>query len=190
MREHIKNKGVLPSIGVLALGVALGAYSLISFYTARVKTEWIMSPYLFPLLLSVFTVLLSVSLFFESKKKPSETKTDSADVADVASKESLQTEEEAQTNAVSEARADSKQRSKFDKLEANPMFMVIGVICSCIAYLFLMQLITFIPATILLLAFLIWLMGERRIHVIVLVSIVTPGVLYVLFSILLNVRLP
>ena len=68
--------------------------------------------------------------------------------------------------------------------------MVIGVICSCIAYLFLMQLITFIPATILLLAFLIWLMGERRIHVIVLVSIVTPGVLYVLFSILLNVRLP
>lgn len=65
MRDYIKNKSVLDSIIVLGLGIALGAYSLISFYTATVKTAWIMSPYLFPLLLAVFAVLLSISLFAE-----------------------------------------------------------------------------------------------------------------------------
>ncbi len=67
MREYLKNKTVQESIAVFLLGLALGAYSLISFYTARVQTKWIMSPYLFPLLLSVFAILLSVSLFGEGR---------------------------------------------------------------------------------------------------------------------------
>ena len=72
MREYLKNKNVQESIVVFLLGLALGAYSLISFYTARVQTKWIMSPYLFPLLLSVFAVLLSVSLFGEGRYEVSE----------------------------------------------------------------------------------------------------------------------
>ena len=67
MRDYLKNKNVQESIVVFLLGLALGAYSLISFHTARVQTRWIMSPYLFPLLLSVFAVLLSVSLFGEGR---------------------------------------------------------------------------------------------------------------------------
>ena len=67
MREYLKNKNVQDSIVVFLLGLALGIYSLVSFYTARVQTKWIMSPYLFPLLLSVLTILLSVSLFAEGR---------------------------------------------------------------------------------------------------------------------------
>ena len=67
MHDYLKNKNVQDSIVVFLLGLALGAYSLISFYTAAVQTRWIMSPYLFPLLLSVFAILLSVSLFGEGR---------------------------------------------------------------------------------------------------------------------------
>ena len=67
MHDYLKNKNVQDSIVVLLLGLALGVYSLISFYTATVQTRWIMSPYLFPLLLSAFAILLSVSLFGEGR---------------------------------------------------------------------------------------------------------------------------
>lgn len=69
MHGYLKNKKVQDSIVVLLLGLALGAYSLISFRTAAVQTKWIMSPYLFPLLLSAFAILLSVSLFGEGRRE-------------------------------------------------------------------------------------------------------------------------
>ena len=78
MREYIKNKNVQDSIVVLVLGLALGAYSLISFYTATVQTRWIMSPYLFPLLLSAFAILLSVSLFGEGRYEVSQARAGAA----------------------------------------------------------------------------------------------------------------
>ncbi len=72
MHDYLKNKNVQDSIVILLLGLALGAYSLISFYTATVQTKWIMSPYLFPLLLSAFAILLSVSLFGEGRYEVSQ----------------------------------------------------------------------------------------------------------------------
>lgn len=72
MRDYWKNKNVQDSVVVLLLGVALAVYSLVSFYTATVQTAWIMSPYLFPLLLAVFAVLLSVSLFAEGSHEVKE----------------------------------------------------------------------------------------------------------------------
>ena len=65
MRDHLKNKSIQDSIAVFLLGLALGIYSLIRFRSAAVQTRWILSPYLFPLLLSVFAILLSLSLFGE-----------------------------------------------------------------------------------------------------------------------------
>ena len=65
MRDHLKNKSIQDSIAVFLLGLALGIYSLIRFRSAAVQTRWILSPYLVPLLLSVFAILLSLSLFGE-----------------------------------------------------------------------------------------------------------------------------
>lgn len=60
-----KHQKVQEGILFLFLGAALGIYSVYSFRTAAVQTQWIMSPYLFPLLLAVFTVLVSLSLVLE-----------------------------------------------------------------------------------------------------------------------------
>ena len=66
MSERLKNQKFQEGLVVLLLGIALGGYSLYMFRTAAVKTSWIMSPYLFPLLLSVFTILVSLSLLLEA----------------------------------------------------------------------------------------------------------------------------
>ena len=58
------------------------------------------------------------------------------------------------------------------------------------AYLALMGLISFIPATALYLAALIRLLGERRWGLIAAVAVLTPLALYALFALGLNVRLP
>ena len=50
MSERLKNQKFQEGLVILLLGIALGAYSLYMFRTAAVKTSWIMSPYLFPLL--------------------------------------------------------------------------------------------------------------------------------------------
>ncbi len=69
MRELIKNKTLRESLALLALGLALGAYSLIGFRTAAVQTKWALSPYLFPLLLSVLALILAAALFAEGRRE-------------------------------------------------------------------------------------------------------------------------
>lgn len=157
MRDYLKNKSVLDSIVVCLLGIALAVYSLVSFYTAAVKTEWILSPYLFPLLLSVFAVLLSVSLFAEGFHE-------------------VKTAREAQGEQPAAAPLAIKK--------------VLVVTLLGIAYYFLITVIHFIPASMVFLAALIWYMGERKYWKIAAIAIAMPLVLYVLFAMLLNVRLP
>jgi putative tricarboxylic transport membrane protein len=74
MRDHLKNKSIQDSIAVFLLGLALGVYSLIRFRSAAIQIRWILSPYLFPLLLSVFAILLSLSLFWEGLGRPGRTR--------------------------------------------------------------------------------------------------------------------
>ena len=61
MREQLKNKTFREGLAVLAAGLALGAYSLISFRRSAVQTAWILSPWLFPMLLAVFAALLGAA---------------------------------------------------------------------------------------------------------------------------------
>ena len=62
VREQLKNKTFREGLAVLAAGLALGAYSLISFRRSAVQTAWILSPWLFPMLLAVFAALLGAAL--------------------------------------------------------------------------------------------------------------------------------
>ena len=156
MHDILKNKNVQDSIAVFLLGMALGAYSLIGFSTAAVKTRWIMSPYLFPLLLSAFALLLAFSLFGEGRYE------------------------------VKHARG-GKTPVKTAALKRKN---VLAVVLLGIAYVVLIPLIHFIPASILFLAALIRFMGERRWWMLAAVAIVMPLVLYALFGLGLGVRLP
>jgi hypothetical protein len=158
LHEYLKNKSVQDSIVALALGIALGVYSLYSYQSAVVRTDWIMSPYLFPLLLATFAVAIAFSLFMEGRFEVVTAR-----------------EKEGKTD-VSVARMDIKK-----------LLCVIGL---GIAYVILINFITFIPASVLYLAAMIWLLGERRIWMVAAISVGMPLLLYVLFAVLLNVRLP
>lgn len=67
MQTYLKNKTVQDSAVVLLLGLALGLYSLYSFFHSKVKAAWIMSPYLFPMLIACFAVGLALCMFLEGK---------------------------------------------------------------------------------------------------------------------------
>lgn len=158
MEKYLKNKVIQESIVVLALGIALAAYSLFNFYTAKVQTAWIMSPYLFPLLIAVFVIVVSFSLFAEGRY-------------------------EVKQAELAEAPGEGKKKS------FNMKNMLIAL-ALCIAYCFLLPYLTFVPASILFLAAMIWFLGERRIWLVGAISVVMPVLLYVIFAIGLSVRLP
>ena len=153
MSERLKNHKFQEGLVILILGAALGVYSLYMFRTAAVKTSWIMSPYLFPLLLSVFTVLVSLSLLLE---------------------------------AVHEMRA-AAENGKKGKMNLKSVAVVMLL---CIAYAALLPHLGFVIASILFLAAFIWFLGERRIWLVAGISIIMPLLLYVIFGVLLSVRLP
>lgn len=62
MRDHLNNKTVREGLAVLTAGLALGVYSIISFRRSAVQTAWILSPWLFPMLLAVFAAALGTAL--------------------------------------------------------------------------------------------------------------------------------
>ena len=153
MSERLKNQKFQEGLVILLLGIALGAYSLYMFRTAAVKTSWIMSPYLFPLLLSVFTILVSLSLLVE---------------------------------AVHEMQVATKTDGK-GKMNLKSVAVVMLL---CVAYAALLPRLGFILASMLFLAAFIWFLGERRIWLVAAISVVMPLLLYVIFGVLLSVRLP
>lgn len=156
MRDYIKNKSVQDSIAVLALGLALGIFSVYSFFNAKVKAAWIMSPYLFPMLIAVFAICLAYCLFMEGKHQVDAEKAGGA-------------------------------AAKADPIKLKSVVIVVAV---SIIYYILMRVITFIPATALFLAALMWFMGERRWKVLIPVAIIAPLVIYAIFVWGLSVRLP
>lgn len=67
MRNYWNNKNVQDSTIVLLLGLTLGIFSVYSFFHSPVKAEWILSPYLFPILIALFAIVLGFCLFLEGK---------------------------------------------------------------------------------------------------------------------------
>ena len=156
MRDYIKNKSVQDSVVVLGLGLALGIFSIYSFFHSKVKAEWIMSPYLFPMLIALFAIAMAYCLFMEGKHQ------------------------------VDAERAGAPVANR-DSIKLKSVVIVVGL---SVIYYVLMRVITFIPATVLFLAALMWFMGERRWKVLVPVAVLAPLVIYALFALGLNVRLP
>ena len=156
MRDYIKNKSVQDSIVVLVLGLALGIFSVYSFFNAKVKAAWIMSPYLFPMLIALFTICMAYCLFMEGKHQV-------------------------------DAEKAGGQAAAADPIKLKNVVVVVII---SVLYYILMRFISFIPATILFLAALMWFMGERRWKVLIPVAVVAPLVIYAIFAWGLSVRLP
>ena len=174
MKKYLKNKNVQDAIVVGGLGIALMIYSLYMFNHAKVKVDWSMSPDLFPLLLSVMTLLMTFSLFMDGRyevtcqDKESEGKAE-ASIADFTDDSTV---------------ADKSKEGRKNLLKAG------AVVLFRIGYMFLVDLVHFIPATMVFLAVLIWFLGERKWWKIALISILIPLMLYAIFALGLNVRLP
>lgn len=156
MRNYVKNKSVQDSIAVLGLGLALGIFSVYSFFNSKVKAAWIMSPYLFPMLIAIFTIGLAYCLFMEGKHQV-----------------------DAEKAGAPAAKADPIKLKN-----------VVAVVAISVVYYILMRFITFIPATVLFLAALMWFMDERRWKVLIPVAALAPLVIYAIFAWGLSVRLP
>ena len=152
MKKHIANinSTQVEGFGFLVMAIGLFAYSLINHGLS--KTEWKQSPYLFPLVLSVFLGFLSISLLHEGNQL---LKTGHQEVPDT-------------TN-----------------------WKTVGMITVfSLSYVLLIAVIRFVPATFLFLLVAFWYLGERKRHLIALLSIGFPIILYVLFCMLLHVMLP
>ena len=112
------------------------------------NVEWKLSPYLFPLLISVFLLVLSIFLLIQKRN------------------------------------VEDKKKVKGDYRTL--LFFAL----SCIIYLFIIDFLGFIISSILLLASVMFLLGERRWWFILLLSISVSLILYVLFASYLSVMLP
>jgi len=63
-RNVFKNKNIQDAVFVFLFGVALMAHSLKEHYGGNTQ-EWKLSAYLFPILVAIFLILLSIALLFD-----------------------------------------------------------------------------------------------------------------------------
>lgn len=151
--ENLKKEGV-QCLLFFAIGAGLLVYSL--YQHSRFNIDWAMSPYLFPLLISIFLLLLAVGLVAETIGKT-----------------------KAETGQEETKSSGSAYRGKF-------LLSVAGIL----VYYLAMPYLGFIFSSLLFLAAMFWLLGERRWQLILLLSAGTTFILYGIFHGLLHVMLP
>ena len=81
-----KSKNIQDSCFIFVFGNILFWYSLLNHYNGP-TVEWKMSPSLFPILISIFLILLSVSLFFDGLNQIKKEKKNAADVTSATAKD-------------------------------------------------------------------------------------------------------
>ena len=129
-------------------GVVLLIYALYN-HTTGVEIEWSMSAYLFPVLLSIFSILISISFFMSGRH--------------------------------------SRESEASSKFVSKKLLMMLSIL---FIYYLVLEVLTFVPSTIILLSALLFLLGEKRIWMICIISVSATLLIYFLFSIVLNVRFP
>ena len=137
-----------------ALSVWLIVYSYTKHYSGM-KYDWKMSPYLFPIVVSVFLFLLSAALLFQAIREYRKNRG-----------------------------ADGEEKAYFN------YFNFIATIALAAAYYFALKFVPFVIATAVHLAVMRILFKEKRGWIILLVSVLTSGIVYLLFSVGLHVNLP
>lgn len=155
MRRFLKTRA--DGLVVTLLGIAFLAYSVNQFNAMSRKVNWIMSPYLFPMIVAGMAILLGIGIIVENRGK-----------------------DEKQAKAESEG-GRSTLRKTLD---------VVLVIVLAILYDIALPYAGFIPSTAVFLAAMVLFLGERKWYIFVPVTVLTPLILYAIFRVGLNVRLP
>ena len=155
MRRFLKTRA--DGLVVTLLGIAFLAYSVNQFNAMSRKVNWIMSPYLFPMIVAGMAILLGIGIIVESRGK-----------------------DEKQAKAESEG-GRSTLRKTLD---------VVLVIVLAVLYDIALPYAVFIPSTAVFLAAMVLFLGERKWYIFVPVAVLTPLILYAIFRLGLNVRLP
>lgn len=155
MRRFLKTRA--DGLVVTLLGIAFLAYSVDQFRAMSRKVNWIMSPYLFPMIVAGMAILLGIGIIVESRGK-----------------------DEKQAKAEAEGGRSTLRRA----------LDVVLVIAMAVLYEIALPYTGFIPATAVFLAVMVLFLGERRWYIFVPVAVLTPLILYAIFRLGLNVRLP
>lgn len=155
MRRFLKTRA--DGLVVTLLGIAFLAYSVNQFNAMSRKVNWIMSPYLFPMIVAGMAILLGIGIIVESRGK-----------------------DEKQAKADAEGGRSTLRRA----------LDVVLVIAMAVLYEIALPYTGFIPATAVFLAVMVLFLGERRWYIFVPVAVLTPLILYAIFRLGLNVRLP
>lgn len=173
---------------VFLLGsVLLAVYSLVLHALSNAK--WKMSPYLFPLVIAVFLFLLSLSLLQEGKKErqtrderePEGQKLTSKIIFPQKVGEQVGSEKATNVKRLSLFFASLLKKTTNDAL----VFAFVSLV-----YVMSIGLVGFVVATALFLAVSFVLLKERRVWLVIVLSIAFPLIVYLLFGMLLHVMLP
>lgn len=157
----------------LLSSLLLGVYSL-TLHTES-QAEWKMSAYLFPLVIAVFLFFLSISLMLEGKKERLSQDALKQESNTIVGKDTIQEQKEITTLA-----SIWKNPSKGAALFALISF----------AYIMGINLVGFLISTGLFLVASFAYLKERRVAVLIGLSIGFTLVVYVLFGMVLHVMLP
>ena len=136
--------------GVFLFVVSVFGISMSFISHKDFNVEWKLSPYLFPLIISFFLLILSISIIMQGLKDESE----------------------------------KKEKSKIDIKS----LLIFGLVC--ILYLLIFNFLGFVLSTVILLVLLMMLLGERRWCFILLVSVISSLIIYLLFAKYLSIMLP
>ena len=66
MKERLKQHAVQDGLVVTVLGIAFLIYSIVQFQGVAHKVNWMMSPYLFPIMIAAVAILLGVGMIREA----------------------------------------------------------------------------------------------------------------------------
>ena len=156
----LKNRKYQEAAFVGACSAALLVYSLYHHHFDRNVTEWKTSPFLFPALISVFGLLLVIPLLSEAR-------------------------DGSQTHISEAAKTGGGGPSPASHAKS-----VLVFIAGAVLYDLLLPAVHFLPATFLFLTGLLWFLGERNYLKLFLAAACADAAVYVLFGVLLHVRLP
>lgn len=146
-KNYLKKGGVIEALVFFIISIMGIVFSIFSHNA--LNTKWELSPYLFPLFISIILFILSISLFVSEFKKESK---------------------------------NSSEKSDWKKI-------IIFVLLS-IAYYFLVNILGFIITTLLFVASLFVLLGESRWWFILILSVSSTMIIWLLFGLFLHVMLP
>ncbi len=157
MKKLLRNHTFQDGLVVTMLALAFLIHAIVQFLHMSARVAWIMSPYLFPMILGAMGLLLGLVILY---------------------------------GGIREVRGNTDTGAEKACPDRLGFLRVLVVIALTIAYDALLPRLGFIPATMLFLAVMVCFLGERRWYRILLIAVITPLVLYAIFKLGLNVRLP